>query len=156
PAGGRPPGVSLMRGEGLDRSAMKMPKAGAAAVGRFEALVPEHPAVVVKPMFGQPAAFLGGNLLMGVFGEDVFVRLSEEGCAEAVRSAGARPFEPMPGRTMKGYAVLPARLLADPPAARRWVAKALAYVEQLPTKGAKSRGSARPAARASPAPAKRR
>lgn len=138
-----------MRGGSLLRTAMKMPKAEAGAVGQFETLVPEHPAVVVKPMFGQPAAFLGGNLLMGVFGGEVFVRLSESGYAEAVRAVGARPFEPMPGRAMKGYAVLPAKLLADPPAARRWVAKALAYVEQLPTKGGKTRGSAPPAARTS-------
>lgn len=145
-----------MGGRAFDPVAVQMPKADPGAIARFEALVPELPAVVVKPMFGQPAAFLGGNLLMGVFGSDVFVRLSEEGFAEAVRSAGARPFEPMAGRAMKGYAVLPATLLADPSAARRWVATAQAFVEQLPTKGGKSRGSAPREARAAPATARRR
>jgi TfoX/Sxy family transcriptional regulator of competence genes len=119
-----------------------MPKAGPSAIAGFEALVPDHPGVGLRPMFGQPAAFLDGNLLMGVFGDAVFIRLSEDGVAEAVREVGARPFEPMPGRTMRGYAVLPPKLLADPPAARRWVAKALAYVEQLPTKAGQSRRSA--------------
>jgi TfoX/Sxy family transcriptional regulator of competence genes len=133
---------------------MKMPKAGAEAIARFEALVPDHPAVGRRPMFGQPAAFLNGNLLMGVFGDELFVRLSEEGYAEAVRRVSARPFEPMPGRAMRGYAVLPEGLLADPPAARRWVAKALAYVGQLPTKAGQTRRSA-PRVAASAAPRRR-
>jgi TfoX/Sxy family transcriptional regulator of competence genes len=133
---------------------MQMPKATPTAVSRFESLVPDHPAVGLRPMFGQPAAFLNGNLLMGVFGDAVFVRLSEEEYSNAVREVGARPFEPMPGRAMRGYAVLPEELLSRPTAARRWVAKALAYVGRLPTKAGQRRGSAPRGA--APAKAKRR
>ncbi|MCI4342441.1 MAG: TfoX/Sxy family protein [Thermoplasmata archaeon] len=124
---------------------MKMPKADPSAVARFEELLPTHPDVLVKQMFGHPAAFIGGNLFMGVFGEHVFVRLSEAEFHEASTSVGARPFEPMEGRVMRGYAVLPAKVLGDPKVAKDWVARSLAYVERMPTKKSKSKGSVRSA-----------
>jgi TfoX-like protein len=117
----------------------KMPKANPAAVERFESLVPPGPEVTVKLVFGQPAAFVGGNMFMGVFGEQVFVRLSEDGLASVSKIPGVRPFEPMPGRPMREYAVLPAPLLSRPGAAAPWVRKSMEYAMSLPPKASGAR-----------------
>ena len=49
-------------------------------------------------------------------------------------SHGGRPFEPMPGRAMKGYAYVPDGWLSDPQGAARLVAEALAHVGAMPPK----------------------
>jgi TfoX/Sxy family transcriptional regulator of competence genes len=113
---------------------VKIPKADTGATKLFEELTPSRSEVTSKKMFGQPAAFASGNLFMGVYGESVFVRLSESDRSEARSRTGFAPFEPMPGRVMVAYWVLPASVLRDRAEARRWVAKSLAYALTLPPK----------------------
>lgn len=120
---------------------MKIPGASDAASKALEALVPTGPTVTVRKMFGQPAAFVNGNLFFGVFGEDLFVRLSDADRADAERLGEFRPFEPMPGRPMRGYLVLPRPWLRDRKAAAPWVAKALRFGTSLPTKASAKRVS---------------
>lgn len=115
----------------------KIPTPEAGAIKAFEALTPAGPSIGVKKVFGQPAAFVNGNMFLGVFGEKVFVRLSEEGGKEATERHGLEPFEPMPGRPMRGYVVLPSKILSDRIAARKWVSKSLAFASGLPPKAAK-------------------
>ena len=57
---------------------MKIPKPSETDKERFRSLVPDHPDVEVKPMFGNIAGFVNGNMFMGLFGPDVGVRLSED------------------------------------------------------------------------------
>jgi hypothetical protein len=47
---------------------------------------------------------------------------------------GAEPFEPMPGRVMSGYAVLPEAMLGEPDAVRAWLERAHDYAATLPAK----------------------
>jgi hypothetical protein len=130
---------------------MKMPKADPVAVAAFRALLPDDDRLVVRPMFGQPAAFLQGNIVAGVFGSDVFVRLPEREGAVDPPLPGARPFAPMAGHAMRGYFVLPSAVLADRPRAREWMARAVAHVATMPPKGRKApraTAAARPSPRA--------
>ena len=60
----------------------------------------------------------------GLHEADWFVRLSD-GDARELMAAGGTPFEPMPGRPMRGYIVLPAGLVDDPAAAGDWVDRAI-------------------------------
>ena len=76
-------------------------------VERFTAALPEHPAVVRKPMFGYPAAFANGNMACGLLQDSIVVRLGKEGAASAVADGRAQQFAPMPGRTMTGYVLVP-------------------------------------------------
>ena len=62
-------------------------------------------------MFGYPAIFVGGNMCAGLFQDRMFARLPAPD-AEAL-PGGVQPFEPMPGRPMKGYALIPDEVLAD-------------------------------------------
>ncbi len=100
-------------------------------------------------MFGFDCAFTrSGQMFTGLHEERMIVRLPEKGRLELMQKGG-RPFEPMPGRTMKEYVVLPASLLADASSLRSWVLRALEYAASLP---AKVKGQkAKPAARSSPA-----
>lgn len=118
----------------------KIPSPGANAVAAFERLTPTKPTITVKKVFGQPAAFVNGNMFMGVFGEQVFVRLSEVECRSAVETEGLKPFEPMAGRAMRGYVVLNTQILSSAPTARSWIARALNFSETLPPKTAKRKG----------------
>ena len=118
---------------------MKLPATTEDAVRAFERLVPTSPGISVRKVFGQPAAFVGGNMFLGAFGPDVFVRLSESDLAEASQLPGFRPFEPMPGRAMRGYLVLPKDVARNPTTGGRWVERAVRFASSLPAKKPKSR-----------------
>jgi TfoX/Sxy family transcriptional regulator of competence genes len=104
----------------------------------FERVVPDHPDVKVRPMFGNLAAFVNGNMFMGLFGADVFVRLPDDD-RDALAAEGGSPFSPMPGRPMKEYVVLPASWRDEPDRVREWAGRSLEWAEGLPAKQPKPR-----------------
>jgi len=73
----------------------------------FRSLVPEDDRVTVRPMFGNISAFVNGNMFFGIFGNDLFVRLSIEEREELLKNKGASVLEPMKGKPMKDYVVVP-------------------------------------------------
>jgi hypothetical protein len=50
---------------------MQIPKPGEADKQFFLGLIPDDPAVEVKPMFGNLGAFVNGNMFAGLFGPAV-------------------------------------------------------------------------------------
>jgi len=114
-----------------------VPRAAPAAVRSFLELIPPHKDVVARKLFGQPAAFVNGHMFFGVFGGDLFVRLPPHDRAEAKKTPGFRPFEPMPGRAMSEYMVLPPSIRRSRVQSRRWVDRALTYAWGLPPKATK-------------------
>jgi TfoX/Sxy family transcriptional regulator of competence genes len=108
-------------------------KTPAELADRFNATVSAMPGASVRKMFGYPAGFVNGQMFTGIFGSSWHVRLSDDD-RSALAAAGGLPFEPMPGRPMREYLVLPPQLAADPAAAEPWLDRALAYVQQLPPK----------------------
>jgi hypothetical protein len=85
-------------------------------------------------MFGYPALFVGGNLATGLFADSWMVRLGEADLETLLALPGAAPFSPMPGRTMRGYATLPADVVADDAALDAWLGRALEHARTLPPK----------------------
>jgi TfoX/Sxy family transcriptional regulator of competence genes len=118
-------------------SPMAIPKPSEQAKAAFQKLMPPDPSVTTRPMFGNLAGFVNGNMFCGLFGEDLFVRVSEEDQAK-VRKQGGRPFEVMPGRAMTGYVMVPAGWQKKPEATRTWVITALSWSRQLPAKAPKT------------------
>lgn len=110
-----------------------MPRSSDAAKAAFRALLPDDDAVATRPMFGNLAAFVHGNMFTGLFGEQLFVRLPDEG-RERVLAGGGGAFSPMPGRAMSGYVTVPDSWLDDPGPAGEWVAESLAFARELPAK----------------------
>src|SRR5213083_124696 len=107
-------------------SPMTMPNPSEQAKAAFHKLVPADPAVTTRPMFGNLSAFVNGNMFCGLFGDDLFVRVSE----------GDKAFEPMPGRAMTSYVVVPGGWQKKPDASRSWISMALSWSKALPPKGA--------------------
>ena len=112
---------------------MTMPKPSEQAKAAFQKLVPPDPNVTTRPMFGNLAGFVNGNMFCGLFGDDLFVRVSE-GDQAKVRKQGGRPFEVMPGRAMTGYVMVPAGWQKKPDATRTWIVTALLWSRALPAK----------------------
>ena len=94
--------------------------------------------VELKPMFGCPAYFTNGNMFAGVHQSSLMLRLPEEGRAE-VMAQGGGPFEPLPGRAMKEYVVLPEAVLADAAVTAAWVRRGAEFAASLPPKAKKAK-----------------
>ena len=109
-------------------------KSSAALVARFDEAAARHPAAERRKMFGYPALFVAGNLATGLFAESWMVRLATDDLEALLALPGASSFSPMPGRTMTGYATLPADIVADDTALDAWIERALAFAAGLPAK----------------------
>jgi TfoX/Sxy family transcriptional regulator of competence genes len=93
-----------------------------------------------RKMFGYPCLFLGGNLYCGLFQATMMLRLGEQDREALLALPGAAPFDPMGGRPMREYAVLPRDLLDDDRALRDWLRRSAAYASSLPTRKPKAEG----------------
>lgn len=113
-------------------------KSSDAIKARFEAGVAGVEGLEQRQMFGYPAAFIGGNLTTSLHRESWIVRLPDAERAE-LTGQGWSEFEPMPGRPMRGYVVMPDDVAADPDQARAWVDRAVEFVRTLPPKPPKAR-----------------
>lgn len=120
----------------MPESSMKMPKPSEEARAAFARIVPSGPAITTKPMFGNLAGFVNGNMFAGLFGEDLFVRLPDDEAA-AVRRDGGRDFEPMAGRAMKGYVLVPDGWRERPEAVAPLVERAMELTSRMPAKAPK-------------------
>src|SRR5215472_15952807 len=119
---------------------MEIPKPSEEDKEFFRSLIPDHPAVEVKPMFGNLGAFVNGNMFAGLFGAAVGVRLDEAASAELAVVDGSGPFGPAE-RPMGGYLSLPSAWRDHPDSAADWVSKALTFVSTMPPKAAKPKTS---------------
>jgi TfoX/Sxy family transcriptional regulator of competence genes len=111
-------------------------KSDPAIVERFGQILDRHPDVERRKMFGYPAAFVGGNMVTSLHEDSWIVRLPEAEQAEA-RAAGATSFDPMGGRPMKSYVVLPRPVIDDDDAVAGWVSRAIEHGRALPVKAKK-------------------
>src|SRR5262245_8531400 len=82
-------------------------------------------------MFGYPAAFTNGNMFAGLHEDRLVLRLGDEAIAE-IKRRGAKDFEPMPGRAMKGWVVVPQAILASADLAEQWITRAYRHVSEMP------------------------
>jgi TfoX/Sxy family transcriptional regulator of competence genes len=88
-------------------------------------------------MFGNVSAFVNGNMFVGLFGNDVFVRLSGESRKELLKEKGASLLKPMKGKPMKEYVLIPKARRNQHETVRLWVARSLDWTSKLPLKKTK-------------------
>jgi TfoX/Sxy family transcriptional regulator of competence genes len=87
-----------------------------------------------RRMFGALAWLVGGNLAVGVVGDDLLVRVPREEYDAALREPGARRFQfKGTGRVMSGFVVVDGEVLDDD-VLRSWVERGVAYAASLPPK----------------------
>jgi TfoX/Sxy family transcriptional regulator of competence genes len=88
-----------------------------------------------KSMFGCPVWFVNNNMFAGLHQENLFIRLPADAQKELFTNCDeAAVFEPMAGRQMKEYAVLPESLYGDNQEFGTWLDRSYRYVLSLPMK----------------------
>lgn len=94
-----------------------------------------------RVMFGCPVYFVNNNMFMGAFQDSLFFRLSREDREELLARYGAiRLFEPLQGRVMKEYIMVPESIFADPEWFSTWVERSYEFASTLPPKKQKRKG----------------
>jgi TfoX/Sxy family transcriptional regulator of competence genes len=110
----------------------------------FRSLVPDDSSVNVRPMFGNLAAFVNGNMFSGLYGSSLFVRLPDSSeKKELLAEKGAKLFEPMKGRQMKDYVCVPSEWLGNSAKVSPWIGKSLEFASSLPPKEKKNKRATR-------------
>lgn len=86
-----------------------------------------------RKMFGGLALMVDGHMCCGVIGDDLVVRLGEEGAEAALDEPHTRPMD-FTGRPMKGYVYVARDATRTVEDVRPWVERALGFVGTLPPK----------------------
>ena len=88
-----------------------------------------------RKMFGYPAYFINGNMFAGAFQDKLFIRLSKADREKARKlQASIKSLEPMPGRPMEEYVVIPKPLYTNRAFFDEWLEKSVEYTSSLPPK----------------------
>jgi hypothetical protein len=87
-----------------------------------------------RPMFGYPAYFKNANLFAGLFQDQLFARLSPEQVKSLGASYSLANLEPMSGRPMREYFVLPVDLRVNVKKLHEVLMAAAEHTGRLPTK----------------------
>lgn len=114
-----------------------MPKSPPELVARFDTVGARFPEAQRRLTFGYPCLYVGGNMVSGLYGDGWHVRLGGQDLADVQALEGSRPFEPMPGRPMTGFTLLPADVIDDDDAIDGWLRRAIAFGASLPDKSHK-------------------
>lgn len=100
---------------------------------RLRNLLANRPRTTTKRMFGGLGIMLHGNMAVGVYGDDLLIRVDPEERAELLARPGVHEFL-MGGRAPLGFLLVSARECADDADLARWVAVGVAQAERLPPK----------------------
>ena len=120
----------------------KWKKSSAELTARFTALLPAHPAAEPRKMFGYAACFVNGHFFIGLHEENVVVRLPDGLDEKFAEVKGSAPFDPMGGRPMKGWFVVPKAVVTSDTKLGAFIERAFAEVRKLPAKVAGAKKSA--------------
>jgi TfoX/Sxy family transcriptional regulator of competence genes len=105
---------------------------------RIRAALAAERDVSERKMFGGLAFLVGGHMACGIVGDELMLRLGEDGADAALDEPHTRPMD-FTGKPMKSMVyVAPAGFETDT-ALRAWVERATAHARTLPPKQPKSR-----------------
>jgi TfoX/Sxy family transcriptional regulator of competence genes len=108
-----------------------------ALIELFAESLPDEPGVQRRKMFGLPCAFVNGVMFAGVFQDTMFARLPPDLAEAFERDYAAEVLEPIAGRPMKAYRVLPDDVIADEDRLAEVLATAFRHTALLPPKAPK-------------------
>jgi hypothetical protein len=100
---------------------------------RIRHLLGRRKAVEEKKMFGGVGFLLNGNMLVGVWKDQLVARLGPDDGDDALKEPHVRVFD-ITGRPMNGWVLVePAGVAADGQL-KAWLERSLAFVRSLPAK----------------------
>lgn len=85
-----------------------------------------------KKMFGGTGYMINGNMMCGVHGDGLILRLGESGAKEALGCPHVKPFQIK--HPMKGWVMVEPSGFPDENALAGWLEKARVFTESLPPK----------------------
>jgi TfoX/Sxy family transcriptional regulator of competence genes len=100
---------------------------------RVRELLTARSAVTEMKMFGGIAFMVGGNMAVGVSGDELMVRLDPADGEKALAEDGVRVFD-MTGRPMKGWILVSPDRTTDEAGLSEWVEAGADYAASLPPK----------------------
>jgi TfoX/Sxy family transcriptional regulator of competence genes len=89
--------------------------------------------LTTRKMFGGFAVMLNGNMLCGVMGDDLMVRVGADRGDALLEEPDAHPMD-FTGRTMKGMLTVDGSSVADEDRLRFWLDRGIDFVGALPAK----------------------
>lgn len=89
--------------------------------------------VTEKEMFGGIAFMVGGNMAVGVSGDELMVRVGKDAHDEAVARPGTRIFD-LSARPMRGWVVVSPEGFPTEADLDSWIQQGVAYADSLPAK----------------------
>lgn len=104
-----------------------------ALADRVRDVIAGREAVSERKMFGGIAFMFGGNMGVGVLGEELMVRLGSEDAERALAEPHARPMD-FTGKPMKGMVFVAPEGIADDAALAGWVEAGADFAASLPPK----------------------
>ena len=100
----------------------------------FRVALPRDPRIVQKKMFGCLVGMVHGRMYAATFGRSVFIRLSPEDRAEALRLDGAEIWDPRGLGGERETIFFPETIMDERDELRAWLQRGLAYSLTLPAK----------------------
>ena|SRR5437879_7614531 len=111
---------------------------------RVRGILGNRTGLTEKEMFGGIAFLLGGNMAVGVHGDDLIVRVEPKETDALLREPGAKPFDLGPGgRSPAGWLLVGPEGSKKDASLRTWVARGVAYASSLPAKKGAGRTTGR-------------
>jgi hypothetical protein len=95
---------------------MAWKKSSDTAVKRFVEALPDAAAGGRRKMFGYEACFVNGGFWAGMYQDDIVIKLPNELKDATKALSGAAQFDPMGGRPMKSWWVIPRKVSESPKA----------------------------------------
>jgi TfoX/Sxy family transcriptional regulator of competence genes len=109
-----------------------------ALADRIRDMITARSDVTERKMFGGIAWMLGGNMAIGVLGEDMLVRLDRGDAERALAEPDTRVFD-MTGRPAPGMVVVAGHAVAGDGELARWVDAGADHAASLPPKPKKAK-----------------
>ncbi len=100
---------------------------------RIRSRIGTHPALTEREMFGGIAFMIGGNMAVGVHGDDLMVRVGKAGHDAAVARPGARIMD-FTARPMVGWITVTAEGIVADADLDAWVDMGVTFAASLPAK----------------------
>jgi len=90
--------------------------------------------IAEKEMFGGIAFLLGGNMCVGVHGEDLIVRIEPSTTDAMLKEPGAKPFDLSGRPAMAGWLLVAPAGYRTEAALQAWVSRGVGFASSLPKK----------------------
>ena len=92
-----------------------------------------RPSVSERKMFGGLCFMVGGNMCLGIVGDDLMVRVGPEGWKDALARPHAREMD-FTGKSMRGMVYVAPEGFSEDNDLQKWLDLGLDYASSLPSK----------------------